>query len=337
MNCGRVTVLPGQAGKGTTGVTLLEIVHDLAPEAELYFATGNGGEAQLAANIEALCDAGADVIVGGTLNCGNPPFRTISWPGRSMQLSPMDASTFSAAGDFGNLNDGSSAVWEGDFAAGTPLSVNGMQVGVRHDFGGGVEENRITRDSYYEFTLQWADPLGASANDYDLFLVNEDGRSSPARPIPKMARRTRLRSSIPAGSTIRMPVSSSSRFRGRIATCVSVPTTGSWRLRPPAAPSGTWQRENAVTVAAVGIRQSGSYAPAYDGTESVRWHSAGGPRRIFYQADGTPITPGNFSSSGGKLLQRSRTLRRLMESMSFMSTCSQLRRVLRRMREGLPA
>ena len=23
--------------------------------------------------------------------------------------------------------------------------------------------------------LQWADPLGASSNDYDLFLVNEDG------------------------------------------------------------------------------------------------------------------------------------------------------------------
>ncbi len=42
---------------------LLEIVHDLAPGAELYFATAFGGQARFAANIEALCEAGADVIV----------------------------------------------------------------------------------------------------------------------------------------------------------------------------------------------------------------------------------------------------------------------------------
>ena len=37
----RVTVLPGQAGRGDEGTALLEIVHDLAPGAELYFATGS--------------------------------------------------------------------------------------------------------------------------------------------------------------------------------------------------------------------------------------------------------------------------------------------------------
>ncbi len=39
----QVTVLPGQAGAGDEGTALLEIVHDLAPGAELYFATGFGG------------------------------------------------------------------------------------------------------------------------------------------------------------------------------------------------------------------------------------------------------------------------------------------------------
>ena len=42
---------------------MLEIVHDIAPGAHLYFATAVGSPAQFAANIEALCDAGADVIV----------------------------------------------------------------------------------------------------------------------------------------------------------------------------------------------------------------------------------------------------------------------------------
>ena len=59
----RITVLPGQAGRGDEGTAMLEIVHDLAPGAELYFAEAFGGQAQFAANIEALCEAGADVIV----------------------------------------------------------------------------------------------------------------------------------------------------------------------------------------------------------------------------------------------------------------------------------
>ena len=59
----RVTVLPGQEGSGDEGTALLEIVHDLAPGADLYFATGIGGQARMAVNIEALCEAGANVIV----------------------------------------------------------------------------------------------------------------------------------------------------------------------------------------------------------------------------------------------------------------------------------
>ena len=57
-----VMVLPGQAGSGDEGTAMLEIVYDLAPGADLFFATG-GSEAQIATNIQALCNAGADVIV----------------------------------------------------------------------------------------------------------------------------------------------------------------------------------------------------------------------------------------------------------------------------------
>lgn len=70
-----VNVVSGQAGFGTEGTAMLEIVHDLAPDAELWFATARGGPAQMAANIRALRDAGADVIVDDILYFGEPPFQ----------------------------------------------------------------------------------------------------------------------------------------------------------------------------------------------------------------------------------------------------------------------
>ena len=66
-----VTVLPGQAGTGDEGTAMLEIVHDLAPGANLFFATASGGQAQFAANIEALCTAGAKVIVDDVFYVAN--------------------------------------------------------------------------------------------------------------------------------------------------------------------------------------------------------------------------------------------------------------------------
>ena len=182
----QVTVLPGQEGGplsiaglvtgqgGDEGTAMLEIAHDLAPGAELYFATGRGGEARLAQNIEDLCAAGADVIVDDIFCFLEPVFRD-GVAARAVNDAAADGCfLFSSAGNAGNLNDGTSGVWEGDYAEGTDFEVDGVSVGKAHDFAGGVEENRITKVGL-SFVLQWADPLRASANDYDLFLVDADG------------------------------------------------------------------------------------------------------------------------------------------------------------------
>ena len=132
----RVTILPGQEGgsfplacggrsSGTEGTAMLEIVHDLAPGAELFFADGGGGRAQMAQNIEALCAAGADVIVDdiGYLRASAFQDDVIS---QAVSAAVANGCYyFSAAGNGGNLNDGTAGVWEGDYAAGSTLSVNG--------------------------------------------------------------------------------------------------------------------------------------------------------------------------------------------------------------------
>ena len=49
--------------------------------------------------------------------------------------------------------------------------------------------------------------------------------------------------------------------------------------------------ENAISIAAVAVQSAGGAGGVFDGTESVRTSSSDGPRRIFFEPDGTPITP----------------------------------------------
>ena len=302
----RVTVLPGQAGRGDEGTALLEIVHDLAPGAELYFATGFGGEARMAENIEALCEAGANVIVddiGYTLEAA---FQD-GIVSKGVNAAVTDGCFFfSAGGNDGNLTYGTTGVWEGDYAAGTSLIVDGETLGVRHDFGGGMEANEVSGSGFSgvsAIVLQWADPLGASTNDYDLFLINEDGdvvasstdtqdgTQDPIESIRSFFNYSGL-------SVVIVKASGSDRylrvhaFDGRL----EIQTAGNLY--------GHAAAENAVVVAMVDVRTAAGTGGVFNGTESVRANNSDGPRRIFFEPDGTAIKAGNFSSTGGKLLQK---------------------------------
>ncbi len=301
----RVTVLPGQAGRGDEGTAMLEIVHDLAPGAELYFATAHGGQAQFAANIEALCEAGAEVIVDDTYYFREAAFQD-DLIAQGVNAAVADGCVFiTAGGNGGNLNDGTAGVWEGDYAAGSTLSVNGVPFGVAHDFGGDVEKNRITEDSPNGYVLQWADPLGGSANDYDLFLIDsddsvldsstgtQDGTQDPIEFISSFeddhtdARLLIVKTSGAADRYLRLDT-----LEGQLAEA----SAGNL--------FGHAAAENAVTVAAVDARVAAGSGGVFNGREPVRRSNSDGPRRIFFEADGTPITAGNFSSTGGKLLQK---------------------------------
>ena len=289
---------------------MLEIVHDLAPGADLYFATGFSGQAQFAANIEALCEAGADVIVD---DIGYFVEATLQ---DGIIAQGVNAATaegcyfFSAAGNDGNLNDGTSRVWEGDYAAGTPLIVDGSTVGVRHDFGGGEEENPVQGrllPLYPQLfrgrvVLQWADPLGASANDYDLFIVGANGdvlRSSTDTqdgtqdPIEDIATEILVDAHL-----VVVKVSGADRYfrLQAFGGLLGIATGGNTY--------GHSAAENTVGVGQVDVRTAGGAGGIFNGTESVAADSSDGPRRFFFEPDGTPITQGNFSSTGGEVLQK---------------------------------
>jgi hypothetical protein len=296
-----VTVLPGQAGSGSEGTAMLEIIHDLAPGADLLFATAFRSQASFASNILGLRNAGADVIVDDVGYFAEAVFQDDDVADSVDSVVAGGALYFSSAGNGGNLNDGTSGVWEGDFSF-TGITFNG---GPAHDFGGGVIANQITLDSPFVFTLQWSDAQGASGNDYDLFLVDADitevldastniqnGNDDPFEIInsgPWNDLGNRL---------IIVRSSGNDRFlhlnanRGRLEFATQGQTSGH------SAAAG------ALSVAAVYVVDAGGVGGVFDGSESVETYSSDGPRRIFYQATGTPITPGDFSSAGGALRQK---------------------------------
>ncbi|MDE2757345.1 MAG: SwmB domain-containing protein, partial [Acidobacteriota bacterium] len=301
----QVTVLAGQEGAGDEGTAILEILHDLAPGADLYFATGFRGMSSFAESIEALCRAGADVIVDDIKYLVEAPFQDDIIARGVNAAVDNGCFYFSSAGNGGKKNNGTAGVWEGDFAAGSPLVLNGVTVGTQHDFGGGVTQNRITGDSRAGYLLWWADPLEGSANDYDLFLVDEngdvvasstrvqDGTQHPYELIDSEDdnhagdRLVVVKTSGAADRYLRLDT-----WEGRLA----VSTAG--KIYGHAA------AENAIAVAAVTVQNAGGAGGVFDGTEPVRGTSSDGPRRIFFEPDGAAITAGNFSSSGGKLLQK---------------------------------
>jgi hypothetical protein len=298
-----VTVLPGQAGSGSEGTAMLEIVHDLAPGADLLFATAFSGQASFASNIIALRNAGADVIVDDVGYFAEAVFQDDDVADAVNIVTADGALYFSSAGNSGNLNDGTSGVWEGDFAMSGSL-INGDP---SHDFGGGVIGNEITVDTQSVFTLHWSDPQDGSANDYDLFLMNK-----PMTVI--FAASTDVQDGVGADDPFEVIGSSFSNDKGRKLVVVKASgaerflhvnaNRGELAIGTDGQTAGHAAARAAFSVAAVDVRGAAGIGGAFAGTEPVQTYSSDGPRIVFYEADGTPITPGNFSSSGGEVRQK---------------------------------
>ncbi len=129
-----ITILPGQSGLGKKltgeGTAILEIVNDLAPAASLYFATAANGEAQFAYNILNLWTNGCNIIDDDYGYYDEPPFQDGIVAQAVSTVTANGVLYFSSAGNEGNLDDGTSSTWEGDFADG----------GARHQGDGSVAQ-----------------------------------------------------------------------------------------------------------------------------------------------------------------------------------------------------
>ena len=295
---GPVTVLPGQSGVPGSGegTAMLEIVYSLAPGAQLYFATGGNGEASFAQNILDLRAAGCDIIVDDIGYFDESPFQDGIIAQAVNTVTASGALYFSAAGNEGNLDSGTSGTWQGDFvnggAVGAPANGKGGNI---HSFGA-ANYDTITQGGRATF-LFWADPAGASTNDYDLYVLDAAGTTIVASSINVQNGSQdpfETVGSTSAGQRVVIVQASgaprflyTSTYRGQF----SIGTSGNITGHPTAT--------NAFATGAVDVHTA--YPNPFGGgtANPVENFSSDGPRRVFYNADGTPITPGDFSSTGG--------------------------------------
>ncbi len=166
-------IIPGARGAGDEGTAMMEIIQDIVPSAQLFFATGDGGLAAMASRILALQSAGCSIIVDDVGYFVESPFQDQEISAAVQTVSDAGVLYFSAAGNSGSLDKSSSSTWEGNFLDGGP-SPDEPGGARRMDFGG-INYN-IVRSGAGEVDLFWSDPLGASANDYDVFVYDAQGQ-----------------------------------------------------------------------------------------------------------------------------------------------------------------
>jgi hypothetical protein len=162
-----------EAGRGAEGTAILEIVHDLAPGARLFFANPETSlEFEQAVNwLAANADVGVDDLAFPTV----PPFdgTNVVSSNTAAQLNnstnPVRA-YFTAVGNYARMH------YQGEYVDSGSRDLHLFQATAStsdiYGLGATIADViYLAAGSNVGIVLTWNDPFGASSNDYDLFLV----------------------------------------------------------------------------------------------------------------------------------------------------------------------
>ena len=310
-----VEVLAGEAGAGDEGTAMLEIVHDLAPGAALGFATAFGGVARFAQNILDLAASGCRVIVDDVIYLVESPFQDGSLAEVVDEVSAQGVLYLSSAGNEGNLDDGTSGTWQGDFLAGAALpALPGLEL---HDFGTGISD-LVLKDAP-AVALHWTDPFTTAANDYDLYVLSgdlaeivrfsnntQDGTGGDDDPVEIVSF---FGSGASTGERlVVVRAAGAGRLLNLIAFRGELEQATRSALRGHTAAAGALAIAAAPAAAAYAPGQpSGPFPLEFDATQASETFSADGPRRIFFSPQGALLPgapPGDFSATGGVVREK---------------------------------
>lgn len=300
-----IDVLPGQDGiqpdgsDSGEGTAMMEIVYDMAPGAEIGFASAFESIDKFAQNIRDLHADGANIIVDDVIYFLEAPFQDDVVAQAVNDVTAAGALYFSSAGNLGAKGLGTSGVWEGDFRDGGPATFLGIPDGRLNRFVEGPRTNLYNLNFYALGIVHWTDPMGGSANDYDVFLLSRDGRNV-------MAAGTDIQDGTqdplevvfdPFLFNDRLYIVKNAGAQNRGLRINSLGYTQDFTT------NGTiWGHAAAVNAFAVAaVDQNLGYPFGFDSGSplSPEWFTSDGPRRIFYNPNGSPVSEATPLFNGG--------------------------------------
>jgi hypothetical protein len=186
-------IADGPSGTTDEGRAMLQVIHDLAPAAQLAFATAYSTEIQFAKNIERLAapvtagGAGADVIVDDVGYYAEPYFQDGPVAVAIRNVTAAGVTYLTAAGNNNLISGGRDfASWErsGFVDAACPAAVatavgggeaaascmNFSPTGTDTAFG-----IAVNKGASLNVDLQWAEPWYGVESDLDAYLLNAGG------------------------------------------------------------------------------------------------------------------------------------------------------------------
>ncbi|HBE68944.1 MAG TPA: serine protease, partial [Planctomycetaceae bacterium] len=156
---------------------MLELIHDIAPAAELAFHTANPNTANFAQGILDLAAAGADVIVDDITYPTQPFFQDGIVAQAAATVAAQGIPFFSSAGNQGRVSYESQ--WRSN---GNQAQINGRGPYIAHDFdpGPGLDNFQLVAlepGGSTRIVFQWDQPFAsaggaATANDLDIFAFD---------------------------------------------------------------------------------------------------------------------------------------------------------------------
>lgn len=171
------------------GRGMAQIVHDMAPGADISFATAFEGEESFASNIEELAKEGASVIADDVFYFEEPFFQDGPVAVAVDKAVEAGATYFSAAGNDSMVDseEHQIASWEApEFrdAGSCPSEVEGLGEEFHPDHcldfnpGAGVDKTfgiKVEGGEFLTVDLQWDEPWEGVETDLDAFLLNSKG------------------------------------------------------------------------------------------------------------------------------------------------------------------
>lgn len=189
--CGRLTatnVISETTASDATdeGRAMVQIVHDLAPEAKLAFATANEGLFDFAANIVNLRNqANADVIVDDISYFVEPFYQDGPITQAINQVTTQGATYFTSAGN-SDITVSGRPIASYEAPAYRPVACPALpnlppqdKPATCHSFNptatDATSSYTLAPNGYLQFIFQWAQPWFGVSNDFDIYLTNASG------------------------------------------------------------------------------------------------------------------------------------------------------------------